>query len=359
MNRQIAGFYRSRFSLWKAGAIAVLSLLTAAVLVPTKAQAQSLNQQLTIYLNSGSRSPERDTADQLMGVGKAHADVGDWDGAIVSWQQAQQLYQKIGDMDGQGLAFNYLAIAYAHQGLPRATEDALRRNLAVSRDQRDFNTQIYANGNLGRALAPRGGGSPAAGSLFIEGMDVASSVRNHRGETYTAKNMIWLANSLDQTELNTRLYETAFLPPSEWVANPISYGIKSGQHGDLRMAEQRYYMATRFYDVTDTLAKAGNSSSLQLAALDRLVRAYRIMGRYDLARDVLDDRLQVVQKLGRPQEELATLMSQGELNQEIGRNLVAQKYYEQALAVAEHLDNKQQADLIRQRLVNLENEGRE
>lgn len=357
MNRQFAECHRSKFSLQKAGAIAVLSLLSAAVLWPTQAQAQSLNQQLTIYLNSGNRSPERDTADQLMGVGKAHADIGNWEGAIASWQQAQQLYQKIGDMDGQGLAFNYLAVAYANQGLPRATEDALRRNLAVSRDQRDFNTQIYANNNLGRALAPRASGSVAAGSLFMEGMDVASSVRSHRGEPFTAKNMLWLANSLNQPELFTRQYEMAFLPPSQWVANPISYGIKLGQHGDRRMAEQRYYMATRFYDVTETLAKAGNSPTLQLAALDRLVKAYRIMGRYDLARDALDERLRVVKKLARPQEELATLMVQGELNQEIGRNLVAQKYYEQALAVAERLDNRRQADLIRRRLVNLENEG--
>lgn len=359
MNRRVSGFDRSRFSLRKAGAIAVLSLLAMAALWPTQAQAQSLNQQLTIYLNSGSRSPERDTADQLMGVGKAHADAGNWDGAVVSWQQAQQLYQRIGDMDGQGLAFNYLAIAYANQGLPRATEDALRRQLAVSRDQRDFNTQIYANNNLGHALAPRASGSPAAGSLFIEGMDVASSVRNHRGEAFTAKNMIWLANSLDQPELNARRYEMAFLPPSQWVANPISYGVKLGQQGDRRMAEQRYYMATRFYNVTETLAQVGNSPALQLAAIDRLVKAYRIMGRYDLARDTLDDRLRVVQKLGRPQEELATLITQGELNQEIGRSLVAQKYYEQALAVAERLNNRGQADLIRERLAGLENEGRE
>lgn len=359
MNRRMAGFCRSRFSRWKAGAIAVSALLVTATLWSTQAQAQSLNQQMTIYLNSGSQSPERNTADHLMGVGKAHADVGNWDGAIVAWQQAQQLYQKIGDMDGQGLAFNYLAIAYANQGLPRATEDALRRHLAVSRDQRDFSTQIYANNNLGRALAPRAGGSPAAGSLFMEGMDAASSARNHRGETFTAKNMIWLANSLNQPELDTRRYELAVLPPSQWVANPISYGIKVGQQGDRRMVEQRYYMATRFYDMTETLAIAGNSPALQLAALDRLVKAYRIMGRYDLARDALDDRLQVVQKLGKPQEELAILMTQGELNQEIGRNLVAQKYYEKALMVAERLDDRRQANVIRGRLASLEHETRE
>jgi tetratricopeptide (TPR) repeat protein len=123
------------------------------------------------------------------------------------------------------------------------------------------------------------------------------------------------------------------------------------------MAEQRYYMATRFYDVTETLARAGNSPTLQLAALDRLVKAYRIMGRYDLARNTLDQRLEVLQKLGRPEEELATLMVQAELNQEIGRTVVAQKAYERALTLAEQLHNKQQAELIRQRLSTLE--GRE
>jgi tetratricopeptide (TPR) repeat protein len=171
--------------------------------------------------------------------------------------------------------------------------------------------------------------------------------------------MVWLANSLNQPTLITRQFEMVALPASQWVANPISYGIKLGQHGDLLMAEQRYYMATRFFDVTETLARAGNSPTLQLAALDRLVKAYRIMGRYDLARDTLDERLEVLQKLGKPQEELATLVAQAELNQEIGRNRVAQKYYERALTLAEELKNQRQTDLIRERLSTLEGEARQ
>lgn len=328
-----------------------LSILVAGAIVPSALAQTDLNQQLTIQLNSGTRSPVRDQADRLLAQGKAQEAQGNLAGAIGSWNAAIRLYQQINDMDGQGVAYSYLAAAYNRTGQAAATEDALRRRLAVSRDQRDFTGQIYANNNLGRALAPRANGSPAAGSLFMEGMDVASSVRHQRGEYLTARNMTWLANSLDQPDLNIRRYEFAFLPPDQWYANPIDFGLKLNQRGDQRLNDQRYYMATRFNGVANTLA-AGENASLQFQAIDELVVAYRAMGRFDLATDVLDERLLLARSLNSPREELATLALMGEMNQDVGRVTLAQRYYEQAIVVAEQLNDSEQTSLLRERLAS-------
>lgn len=157
-------------------------------------------------------------------------------------------------MDGQGIAYDYLATLHNRMGHTAAAEDALRRRLAVARDQRDFTGQIYANNALGRVLAPRANGSPAAGSLFMEGMDVAASVRHQRGESLAAQNITWLANSLDQPDLTIRRYEFAFLPADQWYANPTSYGWKLNDRGAQRLDDRRYYMATRFNSTANTLA---------------------------------------------------------------------------------------------------------
>lgn len=335
------------------GAIAVsLSLIVPCA--GSVVHAADLNQQLTIHLNSGTRSPARDTADRLLGDGKTAAAAGDLKGAIRAWQQAQQLYQQLGDMDGQGLAYQYLAAAYAQQGHRAAQEDALRRHLAVTRDQRDFNGQIVANNALGRALAPRPGGTVGAGELFVEAMDVASSVRNQSGEMATAKNMMWLANSLEQPEQNVRRIEMASLPRSQWYANPVSFGLKLNERGEQRLDQQRYYMATRFNTVAETMAENGNSYLLQFLTLEDLVEAYRIMGRYDLARDWLDERLQLARSLNDTQEELVTLAALGEVNLEVGRMEIAQRYFEEALVVAEQLNDAEQTGLLRERLAGFE-----
>jgi len=334
------------------GAIVTLLSVPSTALIAAPAQASDLNQQLTIHLNSGTRSPARDYADRLLADGKTAASEGNLAGAIRAWQQAQQLYQQLGDMDGQGLAFRYLAAAYEQQGQTAAQEDALRRQLAVTRDQRDFNVQILANNALGRALAPRPGGTVGAGQLFMEGMDVASSARNQQGEMLTASNMAWLANSLDQPEKNTRRIEVASLPPQQWYANPVSFGVKLNDRGEQRLNQQRYYMATRFNRVAEAMAGKGDSYLLQFVAMEDLVIAYRAMGRYDLARDWLDQRLQLARSLNDTQEELVTLASLGEITLEIGRTEVAQRYFEQALVVAEQLNDTEQTGLLKERLAS-------
>ncbi|MDX2241891.1 MAG: tetratricopeptide repeat protein [Leptolyngbyaceae cyanobacterium bins.302] len=334
--------------------LGAIAILLAAMSIPVgKAQATDLTQQMTIKLNSGTRSPERDRADRLLERGKTQAAEGDIAAAIVSWRTAQQLYQQLGDMDGQGIAYRYLATAYSQQGDLRAQEDALRRRLAVTRDQQDFNGQMLANNDLGRVLAPRAGGTVAAGELFMEAMDVASSVRNQQGEILTATNLSWLANSLEQPEQNARIVEMATLPVLQWYANPVSLGLKLHDRADQRLNQQRYYSSTRFNTAAEQLA-AEENYLVQFLAINDLVLAYRAMGRYDLARDWLDEQLQLARSLNDTQQELATLTALGDLNLEVGRTTLAQRYFEQALGVAEGLDDPQQTGLLRERLASFE-----
>ncbi len=356
MSSNYSFYIRFRSVLGRSGAFSVLPFAAIALLcwqIPPAA-AGDLNQQLTIPLNNGTHSPARDSADRLMGLGKAQQMEGDLTGAIASWRQAIRLYQQIGDMDAQGVVYGALASAYDQLDQPRAREDSLRRRLAVARDQRDFTGQIAGLNNLGRTLAARPSGTPGAGELLTEGMEVAASVRSQTGERLTAINMEWLANSLDEPDQHTRRYEVAFLPPSQWYANPISFGSKLSDRGTVRLAEQRYYMATRLNQVATDLAAMGSDANLQLQIMDHQVMALRAMGRYDLARNVLGDRLLVVRKLNDPREELATLATLGEINQEIGRITLAQIYYEQALVVAERLNDPQQAGVLKERLASFE-----
>jgi Tetratricopeptide repeat len=337
----------------KIRAIASIGLLSIGFFShPAIAQTSNLNQQLTIHLNGGSRSPQRDRADALTGEGKTQAFAGNLAGAIVTWRQALQLYQAAGDMDGMGTVYGYLAAAHSQTGQIAAQEDALRRQLAVSRDQRDFISQIAANNELGRTLAPRQSGTPPAHELFTEGMMVAASVRSPKNEYSTAQNMKWLANSLNQPDRATQQYEFNALKPSQWTANPLSYATKLNTQGDRKLVEQRYYTSTRFNTPADKLSNQVGDVSLQFQTIDSLIVAYRAMGRYDLAADSLAQRLQLAQTMNSPREQLASLASLGELNLDVGRTTAAQQYYEQALTVAQQLNDPEQSTALKQRLAS-------
>ncbi len=345
-----SNFWGLRTVGYGSGVLALGAIAAALAALPAPSLANSLMEQLTIQQNSGTRGPARDQADQYMRLGQTEGAKGNWPAAIAAWQQAQQLYQAIGDMDGQGMAYSYLAAAYNRTAQPRAREDAMRRQLAVTRDQRDFTGQLYANNNLGRALAGRASGSPGAGTLFMEGMDVASSTRNQKGEYLTAQNMAWLANSLEQPDLTIRRYEYAFLPANQWYANPNSYAMKLGDRGAQRIDQARFYMGTRFTQVGDRFAAQAGNAPLQFQTLDNQVVAYQAMGRYDLMTDTLEERLALARAVGDPQEELATLTALGQTNLNVGRTVLAQRYYGQALVVAERLNDQQQAGVLRERL---------
>jgi tetratricopeptide (TPR) repeat protein len=336
---------------WVMGeAIASACLFALLTSLPAHAQTSTLNQQLTIHLNSGSRSPERDRADALVGEGKTLAAEGNASGATAAWRQALQLYQAAGDLEAMGTVYGYLAAAYKQPGQVAVKEDALRRQLAIARDQRDFATQITANNRLGRVLAPRQGGTPPASELFSEGMTVASSIRTPKGEYLTAQNINWLANSLNQPDAFTRQYEFNALKPTQWAANPLSYATKLNAQGDRKLLEQRYYASTRLNATADRLSDQAGDVSMQFQTLDSLVVAYRAMGRYDLASSSLDQRLQIANAIGSPHESLATLVTLGELNSAIGRVATAQQYYEQALVLAQQLNDAQQSATLKERL---------
>ncbi len=335
--------------------VTIAVLLAGAIATMTDpAHAADLTEQFTTKLNQGTRSNARDQADRWLQQGRSEAAAGNLSEAILSWRKAQLWYEELKDMDGQAIAFGYLAAAYQELGHTAAQEDALRRQLAVTRDQRNFNGQIVPNNDLGRLLARREMGTPAAGELFMEGMDVASSTRNQAGEVLTARNMSWLANSLDEPEPQTRHLEEHMVPVAQWVANPISLSAKLGDRATTRYTQQRYYMATRFEAPAYRLAQAAGSPEMQYATIANLVANYRRMGRYDLARDWLDERLQLARSLNDPQEELATLTALGDLNLDVQRTALAQRYFEQALVVAEQLDDAQQTGLIRERLAGFE-----
>jgi tetratricopeptide (TPR) repeat protein len=358
-SRCISGLPRKPFIAVSHGAIALGLLASGGMglnLAPASAQAIDyrdsidLNRQLTMYLNSGSRSLHRDRGDELVGLGKTSLATGNLAQAIAQWRQALVYFQAAGDTEAMAQVYGYLSAAYSQTEQTAAKEDALRRQLAATRDLRDFSSQIYATNALGRELAPRVGGSPAAAQLFSEGMTVASSLRHEKGEYWSGQNMDWLANSLDQPDGLTRRVEYAFLPSNQWVANPVSYATKLNQTSDRKLLEQRYYAATRVNRTADQLARQANDAALQLQAIDNLVAAYRAMGRYDLASDWLEQRLQLAQTILSPQEELATLTTLGQLNAEIGRIPAAQRYYQQAMTVAQTLDDTAQKTLIQQRL---------
>jgi tetratricopeptide (TPR) repeat protein len=127
---------------------------TQAQFIPSGLPDADLQQQLDIPLNNGSQSPEREQADFLMRLGGQAQRQGNYDKAIANWLQALEIYQQIGDFEGEGLTYDFIGVTYAKMGRYQKAEDALRRRVGVARTRQDFQGQIYGHYLAGIRQSP-------------------------------------------------------------------------------------------------------------------------------------------------------------------------------------------------------------
>ncbi|MEQ8962891.1 MAG: tetratricopeptide repeat protein, partial [Coleofasciculus sp. C2-GNP5-27] len=140
-----------------------------------------LQDQLTIPVDSTIQREARNQADVLLRLGGEAKRQENLQKAIAYWQQALDLYQKIGDFEGQGLAYNYMGLAYADLGRFPQAEESLRRRLGVARFLQDFQGQIYALNNVGTVLL-QSNDLDAAQESFTEALTIARTVGDREGE---------------------------------------------------------------------------------------------------------------------------------------------------------------------------------
>lgn len=323
------------------GAIATLTTLT-----PQAMATPDLQQQLAIPLNNGTRGNARDEADRLTQLGRRLASISLLGEAVTTWQQALKLYQDINDTEAMGVVYGHLATAYHDMARYRESEDAMRRQLGATRTRRDFQGQIYAVNNLGRALAPRERGMPGAEELFTEGLVVSTSIPDYDGRavTYDSKGQLALRQgNFEQAEQ----YFALGLAPNR------SASAINGM-GAVYQAQQEYDRAMRTYQIAMRIAETNGDVTNQFRAMDGMIATLNDSKQYTKSAEMLGRRLDMALAQNNTREEMLSLRYLGQFHQWAGNYPIAKRYYQEALTVASQLDDSLQAGQLRVRLASFE-----
>ena len=152
------------------------------------AAANELRTQLDIRPNNRTEGLPRDAADQLMRLGGSQQAAGDYQDAINSWTQALEIYHEIGDLAALGMVYDYIGLTYGRLGRYLEAEDALRRRLAVARDNADFQGQVFGWNNLGSIFIQRGNVGLAQ-TAFTEALTIARSLNSYQGIGLSLSNL--------------------------------------------------------------------------------------------------------------------------------------------------------------------------
>lgn len=315
------------------------------------AHAVEVNRQLDILQNNGTQGQPRDEADTLLRQGGQAQEQGNLDKAIGYWLQALKIYQDIGDDEAIGRTYDYIGLGYASLGRYKQAEDLLRRRLAVARDRKDFQGQIYGLNNLGTILL-QGGHIQAAQELFTEARTVAQSVQNLPGEGLSLSNLGLAAAGAGDYNQAIKRYEEA-LSVRQRISDPVGEANTLIGLGDAYRAIKDYREAQAVYREALDLSRESRDRLSRFQIYDGLVASYTAMGLYSAALKALNQRLALAQELQNRDQELTTLRLYARLYRDTGNYSVSRRFYNQAISLARALGEDRVESFLRNELAQI------
>ena len=324
---------------------------TAPMGVQRSAQS-SLNEQLQVRINNGTRNPDRAEADQWLRVGSLQQREGAYGKAIRSWRNALSLYERIGDNDGVGLALDFIGLAYGNLGDFYEAEHALRRRLGVAQSQRDFLGQVYGLNNLGTILL-QSGYLPAAESSFSEALRIARSVDHLEGEGLSLSNLGLIAAGRGDYAEAVKLYEQALLLRGRGD-NPYGEANTFNNLGDAYRAMGLGGDAVAAYGEALGLARRLDDRPTEYRAIDGLVAVHQVTGNPLRALDLLTDRLTLAQQESDSYQQFRSVRALAQFYKAQRNREAAVRFYQRAIELAVVLGEEQEETLLRDELSRLD-----
>ena len=124
------------------------------------------------------------------------------------------------------------------------------------------------------------------------------------------------------------------------ASDPVGEANTWNNLGDAYRNTQDYAEAASAYGAALRLARQSDSTPDRFRAIDGLAPVHSsAVGRYGYAFELLDERLELAQKLNNGPQKLVSLQSMAELYEDIGNERAARNLYWRAIAVAREIED--------------------
>ncbi|MEM7066375.1 MAG: tetratricopeptide repeat protein [Cyanobacteria bacterium P01_B01_bin.77] len=307
--------------------------------LPTAQAQDTLDEQLRQPVNREAIYQQRDVADQLLRLGERQAVTSDYQSALRAWSRAAELYYEIGDTAAVEQAYAKIGRAYVQLGDYDSAETAVRRQLAIARDNQNFSTQILAWNALG-TLRLQQGDIFSANQAYEEALSIAQSIQDYEGVGLSLNNLGLLAAATGDYTAAIDYYEGAG-----------SYRIRSGNLigrantnnnlGDAYFANNQPERALGAYRLGLNYSRDAGDTTAQLQAIDGLIDTYSDRRDWAQVRSYLDERIALTLNTDNAWGHLITFKRLGEFYEATGEETLAQEQYERAYELARLLDQTQ------------------
>ncbi|NEO27714.1 MAG: tetratricopeptide repeat protein [Kamptonema sp. SIO4C4] len=343
--------------LW--GIISSLSLLFPSGVI---AQAvDNLDQQLQVPGENsplgaeGDRFPGntetgtlRNEADFLVTQGLQAAEDGEYEKAVRLWEAALELYDRVRDDTAIASVTERLGNGYGQLGEYAEAEYYVRRRLSVLRDIENFRGQVDALNDLGTVLL-YGQNLAGAGASFQQALEIAQSIESQEGIALSLSNLGLLATRREEYAVAIKRYRRA-LDFRRRFNDYAGQANTLNNMGDTYQAWGKHNLALPEYRLARWYAREGEDLDNHFRALRGLSISYVKTGLLSPAFQALDDWILLARETGNLAQELAALHLYAKYYAALGERQQAQSFYNNAIAVAQRLEDEQSEAILRNEL---------
>jgi CHAT domain-containing protein/Tfp pilus assembly protein PilF len=261
-----------------------------------KAALQSCQQALNIYQEIGNRQGE---ANSLGNLGNALNSLGQYQQAIEHYQQSLAIEQEIGNRDGKASSLNNLGTIFYSLGQYQKAIEHHQQCLAIMGEKGDHRGQAASLNNLGIAFHSLGQYQEAI-KYHQQSLAIKEEGGDRHGQASSLNNLGIAFYSLGQ-----------------------------------------YQKAIEYYQQTLTLAREIGSRHWEATSLGNLGVAFRTLGQYKVAIEYLQQTLTLAREIGDLKGEAIAWHNLGDAFCSLKEYPLTIKLYQKSLDMARNIDNAQ------------------
>lgn len=310
-----------------------------------------LEQQLDLRGYGAARSQALALAEDLVEAGDQALREGREEDAIAAWQQALEIYSSVGDRVGVETTTEALIKVLIAEGRFEEAEGVVQKQLTLAREQRDVTGLIYGLNNLGTVHLQQGEFSQAQ-NAFVEALELAQNRRNSAGIGLSLSNLGSVARLQGNLGLAREYYEeaTAFRLQA---GDDVGLAHTSNLLGKLYRELGDDRKAIGAFGVARRTALEVNHVPTLLAALDGLVAIYADRDDVEQVRTYIGERTVLTAADAPPEQQLGLYVGLGRYYEQLEDYGRAQLAYQEALAIADALNDTASRTYILNRLQGL------
>ncbi|MFB2937806.1 tetratricopeptide repeat protein [Aerosakkonemataceae cyanobacterium BLCC-F154] len=290
-----------------------------------------------IYQKIGNKEGEAIT---VFRIGSSYDRLGKFREALDYYQQALSLRRQIGDKSGEGSVLNSIGGVYFQQGNYQQALELYQQTLQFRREVGDKLGEGRTLNNIGliyEALADY----PRALENYQQALAIfqAPEIKNRQGEAAILNNIGLIYNQLGQSSQALEFYQKALVIRQE-IDDKSGVGTTLHNIGYIYDRQQKYAQALEYYEQALQIRKEVSDRAGEALTLNNIGLVYDNLGKHSLALDNLQKALGIFRDIGDRTNEGNTLDSIGTVHKNQRQYEKSLDAYQQALTIIKEVGNR-------------------